>query len=184
MRRSGLTLIELAIVLVIIGILFALSVRGKNILQTAKIRSEVRKIEKMQNTVVGWLASTPGDAEAVAIIPFVDPAKAQLDWSFFQEFTPTDLQQPNGDWTLHRGFFTDNSTGAIASKDSLSLYISTVGLSPNMACFIELYIDDKLFTSGNGRSTITPVLKGVAFAPCDDWGETYSSTNTYSYRLM
>jgi prepilin-type N-terminal cleavage/methylation domain-containing protein len=183
MRKSGVTLIELAIVLVIIGILFTMSVRGKSILQTAKIRNEVRKIEKIQNTVVGWLASTPGDAEAVGIIPFIDSASAQLDLAFFQELTPTDLKQPNDIWTLHRGYFLDNTTSAVPSAGSLSLYIKTDNIPHNTACYIELYIDDRLFISGNGRSTIIPVLKDGRFAPCDDWGEEYA-TNSYFYRLM
>jgi prepilin-type N-terminal cleavage/methylation domain-containing protein len=57
--RKGFTVVELAIVLVIIGIILAMSVKGRSLVETAKYKAEINKIRKLEAATHIWLAMHP-----------------------------------------------------------------------------------------------------------------------------
>ena len=63
-RQNGFTLIELSIVLVIIGLLIGSVLAGKDLIESARIRSQISQIEKYRTAVNTFLAKynhLPGD---------------------------------------------------------------------------------------------------------------------------
>ncbi|MDR2104833.1 MAG: type II secretion system GspH family protein [Deferribacteraceae bacterium] len=59
--RRGFTLVELAIVLVIIGIIMGLALKGSSLIRGAKLRSEIRKIDKLQTALMAYINLYKGE---------------------------------------------------------------------------------------------------------------------------
>ena len=57
--RKGFTIVELAIVLVVIGIIMAMAIKGKNLVDTARFRMEINKIYKLEAAVHIYLSTHP-----------------------------------------------------------------------------------------------------------------------------
>ncbi len=57
--KKGFTIVELAIVLVVIGIILAMAVKGKALVETARYKAEINKIRKLEAAVHIWLATHP-----------------------------------------------------------------------------------------------------------------------------
>ncbi|MDR2401230.1 MAG: prepilin-type N-terminal cleavage/methylation domain-containing protein, partial [Deferribacteraceae bacterium] len=58
--RKGFTLVELAVVLLIIGLILGLAVKGGTLIDSARIKSEVRKLEKFQTAISAYVGRTGG----------------------------------------------------------------------------------------------------------------------------
>ena len=59
MKRKGFTIVELAIVLVVIGIILSMAIKGKNLVDTARFRMEINKIRKLEAAIHIFLAVHP-----------------------------------------------------------------------------------------------------------------------------
>ncbi|MDR2105225.1 MAG: type II secretion system GspH family protein [Deferribacteraceae bacterium] len=60
-ERKGFTFVELAIVLVIMGIIMGLAVKGRNLIRGAKLRGEIRKIDKLQTALMAYINLYKGE---------------------------------------------------------------------------------------------------------------------------
>jgi prepilin-type N-terminal cleavage/methylation domain-containing protein len=56
--KKGFTIVELAIVLVVIGIILGMAVKGKALLHSARIKAEVAKLNKFEAAVATYFAKT------------------------------------------------------------------------------------------------------------------------------
>jgi prepilin-type N-terminal cleavage/methylation domain-containing protein len=77
--KKGFTIVELAIVLVVIGIILAMAVKGRNLVEAARYKAEINKIRKLEAAVHIWLATNPefhidneGEWQQVAMQFFYD----------------------------------------------------------------------------------------------------------------
>jgi prepilin-type N-terminal cleavage/methylation domain-containing protein len=79
---KGFTFVELAIVLVIIGIIMGLAVKGRTLIRGAKLRAEIRKIDKLQTALMSYINLYKG------ILPDYDDtstAPYSIDYNLFLE---------------------------------------------------------------------------------------------------
>jgi prepilin-type N-terminal cleavage/methylation domain-containing protein len=58
MKKNGFTIVELAIVLVIIGIILAMAVKGKSMVDAARVKSDLAKIYKVEAAANIYFAKT------------------------------------------------------------------------------------------------------------------------------
>jgi prepilin-type N-terminal cleavage/methylation domain-containing protein len=58
MSRKGFTLVEIAIVLLVIGLILGLAVKGRTLIDSARIRSEIRKLERFQTAFAAYVSRT------------------------------------------------------------------------------------------------------------------------------
>jgi prepilin-type N-terminal cleavage/methylation domain-containing protein len=166
--KKGFTFVELAIVLVIIGIIMGMALKGRSLIEGAKTRSEIRKLEKIQAAVAGWYsntgsASTPADFQRLSgtTPPSCDAASGGtaapsaaysqgrcLDVKVLKELRSNDVTTPFGDnWTMIGGSW-DNAT--ILQGDR---FILITAASPRFACNVESIMDDKYFLFGDARAS-------------------------------
>jgi prepilin-type N-terminal cleavage/methylation domain-containing protein len=167
--KKGFTFVELAIVLVIIGIIMGMALKGRSLIEGAKTRSEVRKLEKIQASVSGWytntgIASTPtefwrlnetygcGSAEegTVASTLITNADVLCLDLRQLPEIRPSDRLNPfNDNWTMFGGAWVD-ANATLARGANFTLVSSS---SHKFACNVErLMNDDGYFFFGDVRS--------------------------------
>ncbi|MDR2401566.1 MAG: type II secretion system GspH family protein [Deferribacteraceae bacterium] len=81
-ERKGFTFVELAIVLVIIGIIMGLGVKGRTLIRSAKMRAEIRKIDKLQTALMSYINMYKG------VLPNYDDtstAPYSIDYNLFLE---------------------------------------------------------------------------------------------------
>ena len=57
--KKGFTIVELAIVLVVIGIILSMAVKGKSLVDAARLRMEVNKVRKLEAAIHIFLAVHP-----------------------------------------------------------------------------------------------------------------------------
>jgi prepilin-type N-terminal cleavage/methylation domain-containing protein len=187
MRRKGFTFVELAIVLVIIGIIMGMLIKGRSLVEVARLKSEVRKIERIQTGVAGWFSKTSGGIEAMDAFPLIndgDPTK--LNYRALTDISEADITHPYGQWELYRGKLVGDNTSATITEAGINVILHTDNITPRFACNIEFMIDDRQFKKGNCRSEITEVLTtGLEpeFRPCDDWAEIIEAS-TLDYRIF
>ncbi|MDR2104589.1 MAG: prepilin-type N-terminal cleavage/methylation domain-containing protein, partial [Deferribacteraceae bacterium] len=55
MKKFAFSLVELTVVLLIIGLILAIALKGQIIIESARLRSEVRKIEKLQTSFANYV---------------------------------------------------------------------------------------------------------------------------------
>jgi prepilin-type N-terminal cleavage/methylation domain-containing protein len=175
MRKKGFTFVELAIVLVIIGIIMGMLIKGRALIETARLKNEIRKIERIQTSVAGWFAKTTGGVEAVDAFPLVEEADpTTLNFRELSDLSAADMTNLYDNWTLRRGKFAAGELAASPTGAGINIYIRTETTTPRFACNIEFMLDDRNFATGNGRSQVTPFLTAGAdpeFTPCDNWTE-------------
>ena len=58
MKKSGFTIVELAIVLVVIGIIIGMAVKGKSLVDAARVRADLAKINKVEAAAAIYYTKT------------------------------------------------------------------------------------------------------------------------------
>jgi prepilin-type N-terminal cleavage/methylation domain-containing protein len=56
--KKGFTIVELAIVLVVIGIILGMAVKGRQLVDSARVKADLAKIQKIEAAVNIWFAKT------------------------------------------------------------------------------------------------------------------------------
>ncbi|VFM96821.1 MAG: prepilin-type N-terminal cleavage/methylation domain-containing protein [Candidatus Kentron sp. G] len=124
-KQSGFTLVEIAIVLVIIGLLLGGILKGQELINSARVRSLADKAIGAQAAYYGFLdryRAVPGDMTADAATNAIGvtvssggDANGQLDNPVSAEWT-----EPNALWEQlsKAGFITGNYTGGDAMPNS------------------------------------------------------------------
>jgi prepilin-type N-terminal cleavage/methylation domain-containing protein len=186
MRKKGFTFVELAIVLVIIGIIMGMLIKGRSLIETARLKSEIRKIERIQASVAGWFSKTSGGMEAMDAFPLVSESDlTQLAFSALPDLSKLETTHPYGLWTMYRGKLSaDNKTAKIDAA-GINVILRAGATTPRFACNIEFMLDDRDFLNGNGRSEITAVIGNadVGFQPCDNWADIVENKK-FDYRIF
>jgi prepilin-type N-terminal cleavage/methylation domain-containing protein len=210
--KKGFTFVELAIVLVIIGIIMGMALKGRSLIEGAKTRSEVRKLEKIQAAVSGWYSNTGTAAtpmefwrldESYGCVSEGTVMGASiatggvlcLNLRQLGEIRPNDLLNPFGDnWTMFGGTW-DNNTAELARGTNFTLVSSA---SARFACNVErLMNDDGYFRFGDVRSTYDELRVGLtsqpaldnrsatdpAFQSCDEWDNSWDDAHYVGYQL-
>jgi prepilin-type N-terminal cleavage/methylation domain-containing protein len=192
--KRGFTIVELAIVLVVIGIILAMAVKGKALVDAAKFRAEINKIRKLEAAMHIYIASNatshPDGATQwgeVAMQFFydkgilspgelrVDGAAAKMNTSMGQlRWTPVQCEvMVQGDYRIFRYIqsFTPASDrsycAALVSEDIQTGSFDHAPILPKYQCGIELMLDDENVTTGSARrvSSIGGAINPTNFTP-------------------
>lgn len=180
--KKGFTLVELAIVLVVIGILLGLVLKGKSVIDAANSRAEVARLSKIRTAVQSYFTKydrLPGLKGATAVSSR-DVYNALIDDELL---SPKDFIADDGKYWLFIGCTTTAATGlnkrwtpaTIQSSAGLCAYLSgglpEAQTSTNNSivdnkfdgpfiCQIESSLDDMSSTNGLGR-LVNNVTDGV-----------------------
>jgi prepilin-type N-terminal cleavage/methylation domain-containing protein len=207
--RKGFTFVELAIVLVIIGIIMGMAIKGRQLIESAKTRSEVRKLEKIQSSVAGWLSSTGSDStptdykrlnagyeggDTLAKSHITGAGVLWLDLGQLGEVTSSTRSNSYGDnWSMVGGEWEANSANLLAG----SAFILVSQVSQRFGCNAENMLDDKFFYKGDLRSGLKELRVGgtdngtaptiddnaTPFRTCDEWPNAVDNSSFLGYRL-
>jgi prepilin-type N-terminal cleavage/methylation domain-containing protein len=197
-KKSGFTFVELAIVLVIIGIIMGMAIKGRTLIESAKTRSEVRKIEKIQASIAGWFGNAGGEASAFKVDnsscvgkPTAFDKLSCLQISLLRDLKTSDLKSPTDNWSLLRGAYnSDNDSVANAFGEGTNFILLLSKTSPRFACNVESMMDDKNYRRSDGRfgSGITEQKDNTTntYLTCDDtaWSDSVVTSNGWLTYLV
>jgi prepilin-type N-terminal cleavage/methylation domain-containing protein len=173
-KQSGFTLVELAIVLVIIGLILGMAFKGKDLIDGAKVKSIAAQYNKVQaafNIYFERYGAYPGDGcAAVALGPTTTCAgakngilnnapEAAAAFTILQNtnlLSASDIQSPFGvAWSIS---LSGNGTfGLPANVNYLSITnagVPQASADARFVCALDRLIDNGVNTTGNVRSTI------------------------------
>ncbi len=158
MNRKGFTLVELAIVLIVIGIILGMVFKGKQLIDNAKVKSvetQYNKILATINTFYDRYGYYPGDGCTTAT------PSALSDCSGSKDGILTTTEELGAFWVVMvdiTGLLTPAEKKAVSGDDWEVKYSSAEGkdyilasLDLRYACDIDRKIDDGVYNTGNVR---------------------------------
>lgn len=194
--KNGFTLVELAIVLVVIGLLMGMAFKGKTLVDAARIKAEVTKIQKISTAINTYMAkydSLPGQLDNGTVQNNQEMfntliAEGMLKESDFKS-VGTGGQGGGGWWNFVGCQEFQGANGRAwkvspaSNQSNLCVYRSSTKTSENTnngaggdpgqlmdgltICQIETLLDDKNVYSGDGRST-TATISGSGGGTLDN----------------
>jgi prepilin-type N-terminal cleavage/methylation domain-containing protein len=172
-KQSGFTLVELAIVLVIIGLILGMAFKGKDLIDGAKVKSIAAQYNKVQaafNIYFERYGAYPGDGCAAlaagattcagaknGVLNTVQEAAAAM--TLLQNtnlLSAADIQSPFGvNWGVS---ISTNGALGVAGTNYLSLVTAATGVPQGAGdrryvCALDRMIDDGVWNTGNVRSS-------------------------------
>jgi prepilin-type N-terminal cleavage/methylation domain-containing protein len=157
---KGFTLIELAVVLVVIGIIIGMTFKGLELIDIANTRAEMQKLLKIRNSLVAWI-SVNTKTEAAGDFRQDDTISASIGkyvyrFTDLDDLTDDDRKNPFGPWYLTRGVASANGTNLDDSNgDTFFLYANN--LSQRFVCYVETLLDDDNISTGTARALMSGV---------------------------
>ncbi|AZN37218.1 prepilin-type N-terminal cleavage/methylation domain-containing protein [Iodobacter ciconiae] len=166
-KQSGFTLVELAIVLVIIGLILGMAFKGKDLIDGAKVKSaqtSANKIQSGMNIYFERYGAYPGDgcpagtttpagciaarnglltaAEGLTTLPLLTGTNI---------LSASDIRSPFGvNWAVAVG----GAGNTTANRNYLTLTTTvTAAADVRLVCAMDQQFDDGVPTTGNIRST-------------------------------
>jgi prepilin-type N-terminal cleavage/methylation domain-containing protein len=155
---KGFTLIELAVVLVIVGIIIGMAFKGLELIDTANTRSEMQKMLKIRNALAAWI-SVNTKTEAAGDFPG-DVVDGMYVYRFadLEGLTEDDRKNPFDNWSIVRGEAVSVGIN-LANTAGDSFFLYSDNLSMRFVCSAEVLMDDNDTTTGTIRSNITNTEK-------------------------
>lgn len=186
--KKGFTLVELAIVLVVIGLLMGMAFKGKSLVDAARIKADVNKVQKLSTAINVYYSkydtlpgrsSVPNPAGGTA---FADNSSAAIYQTLINEglvkdsdfkassgatyWVFTGCGHTNNSWALDNISETSNlciyrSTSLPTTYNTRTNAISGQNISGVTICQLETLLDDKNLTTGDGRQVTGQAVTGV-----------------------
>ena len=166
--RKGFSLIELTIVLVVAGIILSMAVKGRSVLEAAKIRKDIYTIINVETALGQYISRNhpTGDLRGIHTNGIIDPsifeqqgtnlavpgAAEGSKWAFrLCACTPV-----NADNFTYRTTFLPEFDATNICMHNENIGGSTAAYTKeNYVCYAEAYLDDKNSKTGRIRSTTT-----------------------------
>lgn len=182
-NSGGFTLVELAIVLIVIGLLLGMAFKGKSLVDSARIKAEIMKVQKIQTAFSTFKAKydrLPGQPFSTGTIESNKKIYEELikegllhdsdfrsnlkesqgkHW-FFAGCAPVATSEgTRSAWNTSAAFALENVCMFLASvhpKDIGPLTGATAYMETDaqMTCWIETMLDNSNILTGDGRKTV------------------------------
>jgi prepilin-type N-terminal cleavage/methylation domain-containing protein len=204
MSRKGFTLVELAIVLLVIGLILGLAVKGRTLIDSARIRSEIRKLERFQTAFAAYVSrtGTMPISDKVTDYLFIDKSElvkhgylnnAELNtdykdiypdirWNFAgcTSFAP-DEGKPELKWTDAQNYAPGLSNICVTTiADNVTSNLSAnIHFSNILSCYIENMVDDRSYLGGSGRAFGYSSVPVIDFDNCS----VQDNSTAYGYKI-
>ena len=184
-KNKGFTIVEMAVVIVVIGIILMLSVQVADIYATAKIRNEMGKIVKLEAAFHNYYTANGGTLPNFRTTTVADEETLIIDGYIALE----DIKSfYGGKWLYHKcGLssteFIDNTTteSYMTMGGMLCLRKDDSKVKKGVACLTEITLDDKNLFRGKGRSSNTSdTITNAEFDDC----RAVSGEIDYMYRIL
>jgi prepilin-type N-terminal cleavage/methylation domain-containing protein len=160
-KAVGFTLVELSVVLVVIGVIMGMAVKGRDLIETSQLRREIRKIDKFATAAALRYAETRAIPDNLSDIALAEGLLTDDDLAVNTYFNNSTVCQVNGcSWRFIKAIYDNESyrypysdeDGDILLAAAIQNNSTTVlGYANSFVCKIEEYIDDDDFTGGQGR---------------------------------
>jgi hypothetical protein len=144
-------MVELAIVLVVIGLILGMAIKGKTLIDSAKIRAEVIKISKFESAVYTYFVKT-GCLPALDKSGRYDTASLVAIGALSQRDFYSEMAGDN--WTLvacgmqPSGFNVSGSGAEVCARMGVNEHKK---VPARLVCNIEKLLDDENLSTGLGR---------------------------------
>jgi prepilin-type N-terminal cleavage/methylation domain-containing protein len=207
--KKGFSMVELAIVLVVIGIIMGMALKGRSVLEAAKIRNEARKLERFELAVavavqklgpkgtVGELETyTAGDNFLSEDIFISENLLTAADYETYT--MPASGANPLMRKRIYNSRLSRDDNASVSNFNIKQDPGATLVFSaaPYLVCQLELLLDDRDKLTGQGviNELIFTGTDGVAYTFADlsnepgatldyiclrKWSHNYASGNNY-----
>jgi prepilin-type N-terminal cleavage/methylation domain-containing protein len=194
--KKGFSFVEMAIVLVIIGLIMGMALKGKELITSSEIRKELNKFRKYEAAFTGTLMKTnklpknlPDDATNIALFRdwsdnisdlFIEQNYLKKEDKFMRYDTPdTVVFYPDLSVNTGGGY----SKPSIVLGENFSVYLTNP--SDMFICLLENMIDDKNVNLSSGRYIGTGSVNNFEeqiYSDCFRLGD--SRRNDYAYMFF
>lgn len=201
--RKGFSLIELAVVLVLIGILISVGMKGRELIENARVKGEIEKIQKIRSAVSAYFekyTNLPGDINYNGIIDSAETqgAVAALEDEGLVSKKDFKTVIGNGYYMFHQCGADFSGGGRLINSGTNTCMRPVVdpGLdidipdnttdtgSPQLWCILEVSIDDKTVLSGTIRQWEANIVNfAIAINTLDAYGQCLDESKTASGQM-
>ena len=180
----GFTIVELSIVLVVIGIILGMGVKGQDLIRIANLRNEVIAVNRLQAAVIGYNVESE--------IPY-DNVSQTYDTSVLIQkgfITAKDMESVLENSTRVLKSCQPNNAGKyVWSNAPLSIclanmYSGAMTTSGEVICSLEKSLDDRTLTAGRGRLLSTSARADNYTLDEYERCNTVANRELYAFRLV
>jgi len=204
-RQQGFTLVEIAIVLVIIGLLLGGILKGQEMITQAKIKNSIADFSGISAAYHGyqdryraipgddpgatrWSGATAGNGNGVVAGKYNSSTatdESLLWWDDLRRagfVSGSGTSQPFNAFTGQIGVQTGDAAGATAMGGFAGLIICSANVPDKVAIAMDTQMDDGLIDKGTvrGQKQTTPNPDIVGTIPAGDIPYAETGTNTYT----
>jgi prepilin-type N-terminal cleavage/methylation domain-containing protein len=195
--KRAFTLVEMAIVLVAIGLIVGMALRGKTLLDSATVRSEVSKLNTIQAAVATLLVSTSADGTLNDL-----PKEFEPSGYYYIDLTTLtnrgllgkkDVTSIEQNFIVYFCASEDNNQafGFDTGQKNNALCARTPAVWPyKYICTAELMLDDQDIHAGKGRISASSLATNQKVGGIISSTETFNciksqkATSDYDYMLL
>jgi prepilin-type N-terminal cleavage/methylation domain-containing protein len=174
--KKGFSLVEVMVVMVVIGIVVALGIKGSALVNTSRIRAEIAKLRNFETGFASYFLKNnslpPKDGDNTTPednFTCYNVAPLLTRQVVVSEDLPSAFSQGSKDWLFATDIAVDNGTHAFAPMgfDVENVGAYAVGLNYELICNIEGILDDGNALGGVGRALTTPIAP-LSLVNCDE----------------
>lgn len=165
--KKGFSLIEIMIVMVVIGIVVGLGIKGSALINTSRIRAEIAKLRNFETGFASYFlrhnSLPPNDNVSISSFSCFKTDNLLSRKVVIIEDTPAAFAEGGGSWSFCTNIAADATTGRFIPGDNITVENAggiagnTGRLNRELICNIEGILDDGNLYHGAGRTLINGV---------------------------
>jgi prepilin-type N-terminal cleavage/methylation domain-containing protein len=174
MNKKAFTIVELSIVLVVIGIIAGMALKAKTIVDTAKMRTNVAKIERIRSAVGVMMAQFEDDLKSFerdTVSGGLYDSNILINKGLLKASDLDGVTSGTGKWAFYNcdpGLKGETGHDISGSYDGANICIRHTELSPMYYCSVEKFMDDEDQTYGFARSAHGAAMANIKIMDCDN----------------